>query len=177
MIVKDKKTRTKKAFWITATVVVILVGLGGTAYAYWLNTDAGKEAQSEVTQNKTDSQNKKDYIESTNKGNDSPTEGTASVPPNDPANITITTRGESNGTLTILIKLVGYSDGECSLGITNGNNQYNETAAVIFQPEYSTCAGFSVDKAKLGGSGTWKIRLTVTSKGVQVVKEETVTVQ
>jgi len=111
---------------------------------------------------------KKDLIEN----NDDTYNGT---PSGDASDIVITTQQES-GSLTILTKLYGYSDGQCSLTATNGTRTIKQTAAVIFQAEYSTCAGFSVNIDQLG-TGTWNLTLTVTSKGIPITKQLSVEVK
>lgn len=177
MIIKDKKTNKNIYLRAILPIVLVVALVGGAAYAYWLNSETGKQAQSDAAQKATDTQNKKDFIENTDdKGSETPGQTQASEPPKDPDNIVILTREETNSSVTITVKLIGYSDGQCTLDITNGNNKHNEVAAVIFQPEYSTCAGFSVDKSVLGG-GAWNIRLKVTSKGVDVTKQQTVVVK
>ena len=175
MIVKDKKSGIKKFIWIAAIALFVLVGAAGTAYAYWLNSEPVQKAQADAAQDAADSQNKKDFIENTN-SKDGESQESDGTPPTDPSNIVISTSDESNGTLTVSVRLIGYSDGQCTLDVRNGNATDNQSAVVIFQPEYSTCAGFSVDKAKLG-AGTWDIKLTVTSKGIDIVQKETVVVK
>ncbi len=78
--------------------------------------------------------------------------------------IELTAKQESNNTVTVFTKLPGYSDGSCQLTTTNGASTNSQTANVIYQPEYSSCAGFSVPISALG-KGTWTIKLSVTSNG------------
>lgn len=69
---------------------------------------------------------------------------------------------EANNTVTVFTKLYGYSDGSCLLTVTNGTKTTTQTAAAMYQSEFSSCAGFSVPIGPLG-KGTWSIKLSVTS--------------
>lgn len=90
----------------------------------------------------------------------------------DPASKTIglSAQQESNNTVTVFTKLYNFSSGSCSLTVTNGSASNNQTAAVIYQAEYSICAGFSVPTSGLG-AGTWNINLKVDSDGTSAAKD------
>lgn len=105
-----------------------------------------------------------------------PNTNTTPLPDTTSDDISITTKRESNGGLTILTQLTNYSDGTCNLLIKNGVDEYTESAPVIFQPNYSTCEGFSV-ASNVVPSGTWEITLSVTSKGITNKKTTSVEVQ
>jgi len=77
----------------------------------------------------------------------------------------ITSKQETNGSVTITTKLEGVSAGNCTLSITNGSKTETRSAAVIFQPQFSTCAGFSVPTTNLG-TGIWNITVTVVQNGI-----------
>ena len=97
---------------------------------------------------------------------------TCALPISKPDNITLTATRTDSLNVTISTKLVGYSDGSCSLAITNGQATYDRTAQVLYQPEFSTCEGFAVPISQLG-TGTWSISLTVTSEGNSITKTTT----
>ena len=65
-----------------------------------------------------------------------------------------------NGELTVSSKLYSISDGDCQLVVKNGTQKITRAAQVIYQPTYSTCAGFSIDKSEFS-NGTWDIILTI----------------
>jgi uncharacterized membrane protein YcaP (DUF421 family) len=92
------------------------------------------------------------------------------------ANIGLTARQETNGTVTVLTKLYGYSNGSCDLAVTKGSATSAQHADVIYQSEFSTCAGFSVPINQVG-TGTWNIKLTVTSDGSSATKNTTLEVK
>lgn len=80
------------------------------------------------------------------------------------SNISLTAKQESNGSVTVTANLGHISNGTCKLDVTNGAKTTSQTADVIYQPEFSSCAGFSVPVSS-EGSGMWTIKLTVTSNG------------
>ena len=83
--------------------------------------------------------------------------------------IIISANRETNGVTTIHTQLANYSDGLCDITITNGNNTYTNSAAIIYQSSYSTCAGFSIPSNTMP-DGIWQITLSVVSKGITVTK-------
>lgn len=80
------------------------------------------------------------------------------------SSITLNAQQETNGSVTVFTKLAGYSSGSCDLLVTNQGKSTTQSASVIYQPEFSTCAGFTVSKDALG-TGTWNIKLSVTANG------------
>lgn len=92
-----------------------------------------------------------------------PTPSGAYIPPANDNGITITPTIK-NDQVIITTKLAGYSDGTCSLTASNGSKTTTQTADVIYAPNFSTCAGFSVPISTLG-SGTWTITLNIASGG------------
>lgn len=94
-----------------------------------------------------------------------------SIPTNDVAGKTIelSAKQETNNTVTVFTKLHGYSDGSCQLTVTNGPQANSQTAPIMYQPEFSSCAGFSVPIDSVG-KGSWSIKLTATSKGTTDTK-------
>jgi hypothetical protein len=74
---------------------------------------------------------------------------------------------EANGNVTVITKIYDSSASQCQLSVTNGSNMLQKQSQVIYQPEYSTCAGFSIQKSELS-SGTWQISLTVSGNGATI---------
>lgn len=85
------------------------------------------------------------------------------------SNITLTADKTSDSSVTIYTQLKDYSDGTCTLTVTNGSQTNTQTAPVMYQPQYATCAGFSVPVGNLG-TGTWTITLSVISGGTTIDK-------
>lgn len=115
-----------------------------------------EERQREADFNAT---TKKEFIESRDKTGPAP----------EPKAIDLSAKQESNNNVTVFTKLTSYSNGSCQLTVTNGSKSHSQTAAVIYQPEFSSCAGFSVPIDAVG-KGTWTIQLTATSGGTSETK-------
>ncbi len=161
-----KHTSQKKTILTVLIIAVAVLLIAGVTYAVNPSIFNSKDEQSGPTeeqseeQKKTESDAKKEFIEST-KNEDLP--GTNPSTPNSSDSITVSAKQDA-GTVTVTSKLSGYSAGSCRLEIKNGTNSLSENAEIIYQPEYSTCAGFSIVKSRLG-AGTWDITLYVTPDG------------
>lgn len=162
---KIKKTKTinkhRRAF-IALIVVIFAVLLAITAINMTGNLINPKDnrASEQKSEAEVNANNKKTTIENSSGNTDSTnytnTQHTSS-------DIDISYRSESDGSITIVTKLNNYSDGTCSLSIKNGVEIYKKTAPVIYQPDFSSCAGFSVPSGAID-KGKWEITVKVTSK-------------
>ncbi len=89
--------------------------------------------------------------------------GTPSSPAFSSDNISFTTQ-TNNNSLVIVTRLQAFSgSGTCTVALKNGDSSVTESAQVIYQEEYSSCAGFSIPLSKLQQTGTWNITLSVTT--------------
>jgi hypothetical protein len=79
---------------------------------------------------------------------------------------------QSGSSVTVLTKIQGVSGGSCTLFITNGNKTNEQTAQVIYQPEFSSCAGFTVPVSSLG-AGMWNITVKVLPVTGEEVRQST----
>lgn len=84
------------------------------------------------------------------------------TPPVTENKVEVYAQQESNATVTVFTKLYGYTSGNCTLKITNGTRSTTKQAEIIFQAEYSSCAGFSIPISELG-NGVWNITLSGTA--------------
>ena len=84
-------------------------------------------------------------------------------------NVELSAQQESNETITVFTKLMGYSSGTCELTATNVGKSSTQLASITYQREFSSCAGFSVPISSLG-KGLWTLKLTVTSAEVSESK-------
>jgi hypothetical protein len=157
--------------WLIAIVIVllVLVTLEKTNVIDFIKAPTGttqgptpKELEQEAS---VDAAKKKDFIENTPK-TDQPTSTSVAD-----ASIEINARQEANNTVTVFTKLYGYSSGTCELVITNGTKITTQTANAMYQPEFSSCEGFSAPIDPLG-KGAWTIKLSVTSAGT--TKDKTI---
>lgn len=119
----------------------------------------GPTPEQQQLEDKLNTEKKKDFIENTNQTG-SPSE----TPPPSTTSLELSAKRETNNTVTVFTKLYGYSDGTCELTITNGGKTVSQRAEVIYQPEFASCAGFSVPIDPLG-KGAWNIKLSVSSSG------------
>lgn len=156
---KARKSNLKNKLVIIVCVLVVFVSIFIALESFGITHFISSFNNTVVDQPK-DNKTNIDSKPSTIKG------GNDSNPPAEPTSndITLSTRREADGSVTILTELKNYSDGTCNLTITNGIAKYTSTAAVLFQDTFSMCEGFSVPSNAVP-SGTWQITLAVTSKG------------
>lgn len=115
------------------------------------STDSSKETQNDT---QTDSQQ--------------PTPEQNKTNPTSSENITLTAN-KNGSNVVVYTQLKDYSNGTCALTVTNGSKTVTQSAQVMFQPQYSICAGFTVPISSVG-SGSWTMTLSVTSDGVTTQK-------
>lgn len=128
--------------------VINLINNGPAPYAGPTNTQKQE-------QKKTEQETKQDFVESLDPIDNPETTPTSSIE--------LSAKQESNGSVTVLTKLYGVSEGTCTLTASRAGVTHTQTAQVIYQPNFSSCAGFSVAKDKLG-IGTWTIQLAVAGE-------------
>ena len=164
---KAKSSNSRHRTLLALLLVLFLVFVGAGLYVYRRKhvnhvavtttlEPSPKQQQDEIKEN---SVAKKQAVENPRAEQPSPAPQSS--------NIVLSTKQEANDTVTVLTQLKNVSNGQCKLIVTNGNKSTSQTADVIYQPEYSSCAGFSVPISELG-KGTWSIQLTVSSNGTSV---------
>lgn len=168
----QKPANTKRYIILSCVVLFVVASLCLWFFVIKDNYPIGAE-KNNPTQQAADTQDKEDFINDPEAGTPDP-DSALSNGNTDESKVIISAINEGDS-VTVSTKLYGYSDGSCLVEITNGTRQHSETAPIIFQPEYSTCAGFSIESSKLG-AGTWSIKLTAISKGRSVVKTITLVV-
>ncbi len=157
---------------ILISLLILFVGCAMCGTYRLLNYRSANVKKMPATEQKINSDAKRALVENTKS---TPSQSTSkSAEPTSTSTVEDTTsahrielssKQESNNTVTVIGKLYGYSDGICSLLATNSGKENSQTAPVIYQAEFSSCAGFSVPVSNLG-TGTWNIKLTVASGGV-----------
>lgn len=68
------------------------------------------------------------------------------------------TASQEGLTVVILTKIKNLASGTCSLTVHTSSKSITKTAALIYQPEFSSCAGFSIP---VGETGTGHLDITV----------------
>jgi|GEM_PF-4263194 len=92
---------------------------------------------------------------------------------NNPAqtSVDVSARQESNKSVTILSKIKGSTgNNNCKLSVSNNSKVVNQEADVIYQTEFSSCAGFNIPIDRLG-TGVWLINLVVGDKSSSITIE------
>ncbi len=149
---------SKKRTLLIGTGLVVVMGivfavLEATGVTNFISSPAptsGPTKQQKEDAAKADSDAKKDFIE-TKDPTPTPTANTDS-------SITLSASQEGQS-VVVLTQLKGYPSGSCELLVQNGSASFSQTADIIYQPEFSSCAGFTVPVSKLG-VGQWKLTLT-----------------
>lgn len=169
---RKSRSYSNKKVWIlllvvfAAVILVVLKSLG----AFKSNDQKAQEQTQTYNNSRKEAAIDNNGSTSSNGTKDS-TPTTPYAPPINNDGITITP-STSDSNVVITTKLVGYSDGTCKLDVTNGIKTTSQTVAVIYAPNYSTCAGFTIPKDTLG-TGEWDITLTIISGGNTTSKTAT----
>lgn len=169
----QEKNKTKKTLLIIAAFLVLLALCALAVYTFvtWKNNPQ-PSSNTPSTNQQTDASKKSDAANS-----DKSTSSSTSTPPTPQSdNIKMSTYLDGSGNIIVTTKLYGITDGKCTLTALSGDGASTSyTADVIYQAEYSTCAGFSVPTKQVKGS--WKLDLTVESNNVSATQESSVSVQ
>lgn len=162
---------TVVAVLVATAAIVAALDRAGVVHIFSKSTPTSQETQ-------LNQQKKAQTIDSggsTNVSTDGKT-GTATdntyTPPAGSNNLTVSASKANATTVAVSTELKNYSDGTCQLVVQNGASNVTQNAQVIFAPDFSTCAGFSVPISSLG-TGTWSITLNVTSGGTTETKSIT----
>ncbi len=165
----QKKSRINKTILVSMLALLILITV---AYAFFA---LNRSAQNNMNNNDIepapavlsdeDAKSKEKFI-----NEDSNPKPNQNIPSSDNQISAIV----ENGELTVTSKLYSITDGECTLEVKNGTKEITRTAQVIYQPSYSTCAGFSIKTSEFS-MGSWDVTLTIESvKGTEDVLRTTV---
>ncbi len=178
MLTKTKKTSkiiNRKniviVFCCVIALVIIAISLESFGITHLLNQPRSKtDVQSQ--ESGIDTKNKQTFIENTSVN----TSQVETKSDHGTGDITLSTRREKDGTVTVSTQLKNYSDGTCQLTIRSQSSIYTQTADVIYQESFSSCAGFNVPSNAVS-AGLWQISLTVTSKGTVNTQSTSLEVQ
>ena len=172
-----RATQTKKSKKNIIIILVLIIAVGAIATALIYNhqsktsrsskqsTLSSQENDNTPTSSGTnsDTEQKQQAADDETKNNSNNSPATPSNPSFSDNNISFTTQN-TNGSLVVTTKLQGFSgSGTCNLVLKNDDSSVTESAEVIYQEEYSSCAGFSIPLSSVQRSGTWNITLSVTT--------------
>lgn len=167
--VSHKISHKKILLWLIASflaVILVLLVLEKTGVINLIHpketsaTVTGPTGEQKASENKANNQQKQVYLDGIYK-DDSGSKSTVqpTVTP------TVTVSAERQGSAVIILsKIQSVAEGSCRLVVTNSGKTTEQTAQVIYQPEFSSCAGFSVPVTALG-SGSWNITVVVNPVG------------
>jgi hypothetical protein len=174
---KNTKTYKKNKGKLLVAGVASVVFILGAAGGYLLFKDGsfdnsstqetpsnGPTKKEVLIQAESDSSKKKELVDEQAKAQSTNT--------NFSSDIKLEVRQESDKSVTVISKLLNIGSGTCTLNVTNGQRNVAKSAEVIYQQEYSTCAGFSIPLSEVG-RGAWNIKLTITHSGKSLTKEKT----
>lgn len=89
------------------------------------------------------------------------------------SSITSLSADQNGNSVVVIAKIQSAPGGTCTLTVTNGSSTISKTADIIYQPEFSSCAGFSVPVSEVG-AGSWTVKLNVkTTDGSSSSKQIT----
>lgn len=125
-------------------------------------------AKNNEAQRRADEQRKQELLDSSVEKQNTPNSSEAPAVQSAPLISTMSARQEAD-TVVILTNLSPVASGSCILRITNGTKTHEQQARILYQPEFSSCAGFSVPKSSLSG-GNWKITLEASGGDLSGVK-------
>ncbi len=177
-MVDVSRNTSKKKIWFVASGIVVLVAillftlekthvinLIGETSPSTNTTGPTKEQQAQAAKTANDS--KQAFLDD---AYTSDSEQNPSAEPSLPSiNILATQSGSS---ITVISKIYHVAEGTCMLRVTNGISQTEQSAQVIYQPEFSSCAGFSIPVTELG-TGRWNISITFTPTSGQPITDST----
>ncbi len=172
----QKKSPSKKALTIAILSTLILVA-GLVTYALLTSSNENNytPSTSENTRPNTDDVDTKPSDDTSTNSSDKPDhEAEKDIsPPYEGENVdnsrtlsgVISYKSVVDGNLVIrttINQMLG--SGTCSLTLSNGQKTVTRSSSIAQNPSSSTCEGFSVPTTELG-SGTWDIKVQVSSDG------------
>lgn len=172
MKVSSNKNTKKPLKIIIAAVIVLLAGLGAVLIVNY------NQNNNNITpaDNKSAEETKNDLDTKENLIGDPDSQDAVDTPKANNDSVTIT-NSQTTTSVTIFVKLLNVPAGSCELRITNGSKEYTSTAPVIYQPEFSSCAGFTVAKSNLNGPGAWNLTLNIINDQINLTKSTTIEVK
>jgi len=181
--VKQNISHKFKLYKILIAVLVLLAvaGLALFVLEKTHTTDFIKQSGSQspnpvkptaAQQAEADAQSKQQLIDSATKSDQSSTPDTTTAPAPSAGSLTISASQSDTMSVVVFTKMQDVPAGTCKLIITNGAATSSQTAGVIYQPQFSSCAGFTVPVSSVG-AGNWNISVTVSVDGGKSLTQKT----
>lgn len=172
----SKSHNNTKKISILAVLIVFLATTG--TFLVWSSTQKTRDNEQSSSSTPTEAQQKESATSNANekqqfldneakqKDSTGETPQPSKPPTNQDVDLAARTEGEN---VIITSKITTLQSGTCTLRITGGPTPFSQQAAIIYNPEFSTCAGFSINKQSISAS-TWTITLEVSNGSVQLEK-------
>ncbi len=161
MKLKNKDSRKKSIILLIVLALLLIISICAVSY-YHFNQGSSEQK----IQNEANNKDKQDFIENTDQNGNIPKqdnpENTQQTTPQE-SKASVSAQSNSDGSVVIYTKLGSLASGSCTLNVSANGNKITKEAEVIYQEQFSSCAGFTItntEKASLG-SGTWNIELSV----------------
>ncbi len=159
MKIQNTKYNHKRNTFIVIGILLLIFTTVGTILALRYPQIIFSQNEEEKV-NKANNDTKKEFIESTDadgtlKDNDN----------NTPADnhLEVSAKKELDGSVTVFTNLSSLTQGNCLLEVDGTRANISKSAPVIYQDQFSSCAGFSLTAEEVNslGLGIWSITLTV----------------
>lgn len=170
-----KKSKNKFVLIATVSIIIVAAIYGGIAYgySYWPFSSSAPSSSDNTLQPTNSDQTTQDTGNSSEDAGNKQTFNDNQVnsnPDNNPVTVNFdATLSQQEANVIISTRIMSAPSGQCTAVIQNGSNSVTKKAEIMYAPEYSTCAGFTVPVTDLG-SGAWKITLSITSNSQTVSK-------
>lgn len=160
---------------LIAVSVIVVLGIGVGAYVSFMGskdtpeppvTQQNTDATEQSIQDKSNLRDKEEAQQNQTQSSESTTQAAID-------DITATT---NDAQVIVQTKLIGVDRGTCTLTVTSSSQKIKKEASIIYNPSYSTCAGFTIQKSELP-AGTWTLTVDIDAPTSTVTKSLTLEVR
>lgn len=173
---KRRQATNKKPLILVAVAILLLAG----GLAFYLKSQNGSANAPAIVNNPPEAEKidlsppteaEKQQVQE-NKINDdkerAAAPGTTTPPSDKSAKISQASYDSAGRRLVVQTQLFGTGWQQCTLEVTQGTRKVTKTADTLYQPNFSTCMGFSVDAAEFATGGEWNVLIKASNKDGKV---------
>jgi hypothetical protein len=180
MQINTQTVKKRKLVIVTSVIVAALLLAGALFYKFYLQPSSlsrqsntpSQPTKEELKQQATeDAKNKATFLNQQRDNQDNPQPHQQPSPSSTDISLTAQTVKDS---VIVRVEVGNFSSGTCNLTVTNNDKSTSQSANILYQPQTSTCAGFSVPISKVG-IGAWSITVKVDTQDSSVSKSKTIT--
>lgn len=160
---------------VIAGLAVLLIAVGGGGYILYRNlSDSRKSEPTDVEKIKVQ---KKESVEAARKVKAPDTVADEDKPATS-RSVEISSLSQQTDQIVVQTRLIDVPSGSCELTATNGAVTVVKKASVIYQADFSTCAGFAISRQEFASAGEWSFSLITTYNGAAIKSAaKTLTIQ